>query len=269
MYARRSHPARAADVPRRVLRHRRVQHPQGVRLVEDRRRDGQPDQPGARSHPRLRRRGRARRRSSTTTSTCRSPRPDAEPVYLTQMKALLRRHPKTHRSSGPTSASAASSIRSQVSAEAAERSPSQLDIVEAMLDRPGARARQLRHLVGRGREVRRRLAGVDRSGSPTLLNRYPGPLPVRHRHGRAGRPGAVLRGVRHVGAGVAAAHAGGEPQGAQGQLRAALRRRTPDASARGRRRTRNEFHASKEQSNATTIGRTGCPVRSGWRRWCS
>ena len=61
MYARRSHPPRADDVPRRVHRHRRVQHPQGVRLVEDRRRDRQPDQPGARSHPRLRRRGRPRR----------------------------------------------------------------------------------------------------------------------------------------------------------------------------------------------------------------
>ena len=61
MYARRSHPPRAADVPRRVHRHRRVQHPQGVRLVEDLRRDREPDEPGARSHPRLRRRSRARR----------------------------------------------------------------------------------------------------------------------------------------------------------------------------------------------------------------
>ena len=30
-------------------------HPQGVRLGEDRRQDGQPARPGARSHPRLRR----------------------------------------------------------------------------------------------------------------------------------------------------------------------------------------------------------------------
>ena len=58
---RRSHPPRAADVSRRVLGHRRVHHPQGVRLVEDRRRDGQPDEPGARSHSRLRGRSRARR----------------------------------------------------------------------------------------------------------------------------------------------------------------------------------------------------------------
>ena len=36
-------------------------HPQGVRLVEGRRRDREPDQPRARSHPRLRGRGRPRR----------------------------------------------------------------------------------------------------------------------------------------------------------------------------------------------------------------
>ena len=58
---RRSHPPRAADVSRRLHRHRRVQHPQGVRVVEGLRRDRQPDQPGARSHPRLRRRSRPRR----------------------------------------------------------------------------------------------------------------------------------------------------------------------------------------------------------------
>ena len=45
--------------PGRVHRHRRVQHPQGVRLGEGLGRDGQPDQSGARSHPRLRRRSRA------------------------------------------------------------------------------------------------------------------------------------------------------------------------------------------------------------------
>ncbi len=43
----------------RVLRHRRVHDPQGVRLIEDRRRDGEPHEPGARSDPRVRRGGRA------------------------------------------------------------------------------------------------------------------------------------------------------------------------------------------------------------------
>ena len=52
---RRSHPARAAGVPRRVHRHRRVQHPQGIRLGQGLGRDGQPDQSRARPHSRLRR----------------------------------------------------------------------------------------------------------------------------------------------------------------------------------------------------------------------
>ena len=57
----RSHPPRADDVPGRVHRHRRVHDPQGVRVVEDRRRDRQPHQPGARPPARFRGRGRARR----------------------------------------------------------------------------------------------------------------------------------------------------------------------------------------------------------------
>jgi hypothetical protein len=57
---------------------------------------------------------------------------DAEPVYLAQMKALLRRHPKTsiiwaHLGLGRIVHPV------QVSADAAERSPSQMQIVEAML----------------------------------------------------------------------------------------------------------------------------------------
>ena len=55
----RSHPARAAGLPRRLHRHRRVHHPQGVRLVEGLGRDREPDESGARSHPRLRGRSRA------------------------------------------------------------------------------------------------------------------------------------------------------------------------------------------------------------------
>jgi hypothetical protein len=63
---------------------------------------------------------------------------DAEPVYLAQMKALLRRHPKTsiiwaHLGLGRIVHPV------QVSADAAERSPSQMQIVEAMLTDPGLR----------------------------------------------------------------------------------------------------------------------------------
>ena len=62
-------------------------------------------------------------------------KPDAEPVYLTQMKALLKRHPKTtiiwaHIGLGRIVHPV------QVSAEAAERTPTQLEIVEAMLTDP-------------------------------------------------------------------------------------------------------------------------------------
>jgi len=57
---------------------------------------------------------------------------DAEPVYLTQMKALLKRHPRTviiwaHTGLGRVVHPA------QVSASAAERSPNHIEIVEAML----------------------------------------------------------------------------------------------------------------------------------------
>ena len=60
---------------------------------------------------------------------------DAEPVYLTQMKALLKRHPKTtiiwaHVGLGRI----VQPVR--VSAESAERHPAQLAIVEAMLTDP-------------------------------------------------------------------------------------------------------------------------------------
>jgi hypothetical protein len=62
-------------------------------------------------------------------------KPDAEPVYLTQMKALLKRHPKTtivwaHVGLGRIVHPI------QVSAEAAERNPAQVAIVEAMLTDP-------------------------------------------------------------------------------------------------------------------------------------
>jgi amidohydrolase family protein len=62
-------------------------------------------------------------------------RQDAEPVYLTQTKALLRRHPKTtiiwaHVGLGRIVHPV------QVSAEAAERNPTHLEIVEGLLSDP-------------------------------------------------------------------------------------------------------------------------------------
>ena len=89
-------------------------------------------------------------------------KPDAEPVYLTQMKALLKRHPKTtiiwaHVGLGRVVHPV------QVSAEAAERNPAQVDDRRSHARGSRARARVLRHLVGRGREVRRRDAGIDQA----------------------------------------------------------------------------------------------------------
>ena len=221
MYARRSHPARAAHVSRRLLRDRRVHHPQGVRLVEGRRRDRQPDQSGARPHPRLRRAKRAWSSSCTTTSTCRSRRSMPSRSYLTQMKALLKRHPKTtiiwaHTGLGRV-------VRPvQVSAEAAERSPTtsrssracsptRRSVTSASTSR-GTKSRSTR-----SRHRRRRARGRDSSIAPRSV-------PVRHRHRRAGRAGSPTTRSSTVGAGVEAADPGREPEGSEGQLRAALQR---------------------------------------------
>ena len=82
----------------------------------------------------------------------------AEPVYLDQMKALLRRHPNAAaRRARPRRASgAAAGVRGHGRAAG-----------ESARDRGGdargsdARALELRHLVGRGREIRRRDARDD------------------------------------------------------------------------------------------------------------
>ena len=79
------------------------------------------------------------------------------------MKALLKRHPKTtiiwaHVGLGRI----VHPVRSSAEAAGAQ-SPTQLEIVEAMLTDPALAPRELRHLVGRGRQVRGRVAGVDRA----------------------------------------------------------------------------------------------------------
>ena len=72
---------------------------------------------------------------------------DADPVYLTQMKALLKRHPKTsiiwaHVGLGRI----VHPIR--VSAEAAERNPTHVEHRGSDAAGPGAQPRELRHLLG-------------------------------------------------------------------------------------------------------------------------
>ena len=63
---------------------------------------------------------------------------DAEPVYLAQMKALLKRHPKTTDHLGAHRASAASCIRSRCRREAAERTPGAARDRRSDADRSGA-----------------------------------------------------------------------------------------------------------------------------------
>jgi Amidohydrolase len=96
---------------------------------------------------------------------------NTEPVYLTQMKALLKRHPKTtiiwaHVGLGRIVHPV------QVSAEAAERTPTQLEIVEAMLTDPA-----LSHLSFdiSWDEVAKYAIATPESTTrvATMLNRYP------------------------------------------------------------------------------------------------
>ena len=61
---------------------------------------------------------------------------DAEPVYLSQMKALLQAASEDDDHLGAHRPRPRSSIRCRSSAEAAERIPTQLEIVEAMLADP-------------------------------------------------------------------------------------------------------------------------------------
>ena len=106
----RAHQAGPRDLPRRLLGDRRVHHPQGVRLVQDRGRDGQPHQPGPRRHPGVRGRGGARRhrpqRRGPSLSEARARSPTSRRSWATSSGAI-----PAPRSSGPTAASGASCAR--------------------------------------------------------------------------------------------------------------------------------------------------------------
>mgnify|MGYP003694670821 CR=1 FL=1 len=56
--------------------------------------------------------------------------------------------------------------------------------------RSGARPRELRHLVGRGGEVRHLVAARRSRAWPAMLNSYPDRFLFGDRHGRAGERGA-------------------------------------------------------------------------------
>jgi hypothetical protein len=98
-------------------------------------------------------------------------KPDTEPVYLTQMKAVLKRHPETtiiwaHMGLGRI----VHPVRA--SAEAAERNPAQVQVVEAMLTDPG-----LSHVsfdISWDEVAKYAVASPDTIARVvTVLNRYP------------------------------------------------------------------------------------------------
>ena len=158
---------------------------------------------GPRSHPRFRRRGRAGRDPAQRHrhAVCEDRRRSR--CISTQMKALLRRHPKTtiiwaHIGLGRIVHPV------QVSADAAERSPNQMQLVEAMLTDPA-----LRHVcfdISWDEVAKYAVASpesIERVAA--VLNRYPDRFLFGTDTVAPAGPGAVLRGVRPVGAGLAAA----------------------------------------------------------------
>jgi hypothetical protein len=160
-------------------------------------------------------------------------KPDAEPVYLSQMKALLARI-RTRRSSGRTPVWGESSSPSSASAELPERSSNHIDIVEGILTDPRF-ARSTSHI------------------SWDEVAKYAVATPDNHRaNGAHARPLSLivfLFGDRHGGAGgsrrsTTSVYDLWQPvwrlltpetstQGAKGELRADLRRSAPARSRMG------------------------------------
>ena len=147
---------------------------------------------------------------------------DREPVYLTQTKALLETAPEGHDHLGPYRPRANRPTDSGLGGRGAAGAGAHRD-ARRHAGRPRAQPCQFRYFLGRGRQVRRRHTGVDRA---RLGRTQPpsGSIPFRHRYRGAGRPGAVLQGVRAVDPHLATTDAGGEPQDSSDQLRADLRR---------------------------------------------
>ena len=153
-----------------------------------------------------------------------------EPVFLTQMKALLARHPKTtiiwaHIGLGRI----VHPVQASATEPPTQRNPNHGVIVEQILSDP-----KLRHVYFdiSWDEVAKYLLATPETTrrAAAMINRYPDRFlfgsdvvaPTRHH--------PVLRGVRDVSSAVGTAHPGGQREGAQGKLRAVVRRR-PAAGA--------------------------------------
>ena len=161
------------------------------------RRNRQPHQPCARPDPRLRRRSRARRDHSQ-----RHRHAVREAGHRTgvpgQMKALLQASPEHHDHLGARRPRPDRPSCPELGGSGRAPSPHATADRRGHVDRSRDGPPVLRHLVGRGREIRGGLPRSDRAraGDVEPASRS---LPVRNRHRGAVRAGAVLRRVRHVG----------------------------------------------------------------------
>ena len=181
------------DVPRRVLRHRRVHA--STRSSCRRRSPGETaslTEPGARPRPRLRGRGRAgrdhpqRHRHAVREAGRRAGVPDAD-EGAAQAASEDDDHLGAHRPR-PRRAPGAGV------GDAAERSPNHVEIVEAMLADPAFAHLNFdiswdevaKYAVASPQSIARVAADAEQPISR--------PLPVRHRHRGAGDRGGVLRG---------------------------------------------------------------------------
>ena len=171
------------------------------------------------------------------------PKPGQEPYQLAQLARLFKRHPKTtiiwaHCGLGR--------IVRPVEGPARDRS-------SARSTNPELDARLHRHLLGRGREVHRRHARRRSQRAAELINRHPDRFLFGTDEVAPDRAGEVPEGLRPVRAALRAADARGEREGAQGQLRAALRR--------GRRKVR-----AWEKANVTVDDREDVAMETHDRR---
>jgi hypothetical protein len=156
---------------------------------------------------------------------------DAEPVFLSQMKALLKRHPKTtiiwaHIGLGRV----VHPVRA--SAEQAERSPRHVQIVEELLADP---AFPNLHFDISWDEVAKYIVRTPDTvkAAASALRALSRPLRVRHGRGRPQRPTDLPARVRDVRPAVADAHAGDEREDPPGQLRTPVRRGPPQGAGLG------------------------------------
>ena len=169
------------DLPGRLLRDRRVHHPQGVRLLEGRRRRREPHRSGARPDPRFRRRG----------------RPGGDP-------------PQRHRHAVPEAGPGA--LRAQADGRALPPASEDHDHLGALRPRPHratARGPGRAARASARRPAARRTSTSTSPGTrspstslatPETIARHRGadqslsrPLPLRHRRGRAEGAGEVPR----------------------------------------------------------------------------